>query len=191
MEISLSSQIFALIYSVAVGAFLGLSYDVIRITRVLAGLRITRTSSGLEEKTLPLIGKAHRGENKKSGAFASVFVFIGDIMYSLYASAVFCVFVFHANQGYGRWFLVAGCAVGFAVYLLTAGRLVMAFSGVIAFVIRCALRYLVYFLCLPFRLAGVYLVRPLRREYSKLLGRYRTERFEKRLERELMFEPDG
>ena len=112
MEISVASQLWAIVYSLAVGVFLGLSYDVVRITRVLAGLRPCAPTR-LSSVNLPIIGRRAGEIKKRNRFFADVFVFCGDIIYFTFAAFVFLVFVFHANYGNGRWFIVGGCIVGF------------------------------------------------------------------------------
>ena len=108
MEISVASQLWAIVYSLAVGVFLGLSYDVVRITRVLAGLRPCAPTR-LSSVNLPIIGRRAGEIKKRNRFFADVFVFCGDIIYFTFAAFVFLVFVFHANYGNGRWFIVGGC----------------------------------------------------------------------------------
>ena len=68
MEISVASQLWAIVYSLAVGMFLGLSYDVVRITRVLAGLRPCAPTR-LSSVNLPIIGR-RAGEIKKRNRFS-------------------------------------------------------------------------------------------------------------------------
>lgn len=191
MEISVTAQLWAILYSVITGVFLGSAYDIVRIGRVLAGLREGSFSSKLEGKHLPLVGEYRRGKGRFGRLFADIFVFAGDILYFLFASAVFCVFVFHANYGYGRWFLVAGCMAGFALYFFTVGRLVMAFSDVIRFVLVSVFLYFRYFLCLPFRMGAKYLFRPAACALSSAISRHRTDKCEKNLIRELRFDPQG
>ena len=116
MEISVASQLWAIVYSLAVGVFLGLSYDVVRITRVLAGLRPCAPTR-LSSVNLPIIGRRAGEIKKRNRFFADVFVFCGDIIYFTFAAFVFLVFVFHANYGNGRWFIVGGCIVGFVLYI--------------------------------------------------------------------------
>ena len=90
MEISVASQLWAIVYSLAVGVFLGLSYDAVRITRVLAGLRPC-TPTRLSSVNLPIIGRRAGEIKKRNRFFADVFVF-GTVSFVL--SAVFAYFAF-------------------------------------------------------------------------------------------------
>lgn len=191
MEISITAQLWATLYSIITGAFLGLAYDIVRISRVLAGLRAGSVSSKLEGKCLPLVGEYCRPQGKLGRIFGDIFIFVGDIIYFVFATAVFCIFVFHANYGNGRWFLIAGCALGFCVYFFTVGRIVMAFSDVIRFVLVSVFLYIRYLLLLPLKLGAKYIAAPLARKLSCQASKRRTDRCEKRLEQELVFDPIG
>ena len=186
MEISIVSQLWATLYSLAVGAFLALSYDVVRISRVIAGLRES-TSSRYMDRSLPIIGCPIKERSPRTRIFADVFVFVGDIAYFAFASFVFLVFVFHANNGNGRWFLIAGCFAGFVLYMISVGRAVMLVSGVIHFVISAIWAYVVWFGSLPVRLLFGYVLRPIGRFALKKYAKFRTDLYEKDLKRELEF----
>lgn len=191
MEISITAQLWATLYSVIVGAFLGLAYDFVRIGRVLCGLRLGTVSSKLEGKCLPLVGEYRRPDGKVGRVFGDIFVFVGDIAYFIFASVVFCVFVFHANYGNSRWFLVAGCFLGFCAYFFTVGKLVMAFSDVIRFILVSLFLYLRYFLFLPVKLCAKHIVAPAASALSRSASKRRTDRCEKHLEQELLFDTIG
>lgn len=186
MEISVASQLWAIVYSLAVGVFLGLAYDAVRITRVLAGLRPC-TSTRLSSVNLPIIGRRAGRKKTPNRFFADVFVFFGDIIYFAFASFVFLVFVFHANYGNGRWFIVGGCVVGFVLYILTVGRAVMLISGTVSFVLSAAFAYLAFFLLFPFVTVYSRIVRPLLRKAKRRRNSMRTDRVQKGLARELKF----
>ena len=173
MEISVASQLWAIVYSLAVGVFLGLSYDVVRITRVLAGLRPCAPTR-LSSVNLPIIGRRAGEIKKRNRFFADVFVFCGDIIYFTFAAFVFLVFVFHANYGNGRWFIVGGCIVGFVLYILN-------------FVLSAVFAYLMFFLLFPFRMICSRIVLPTLRKAKHRRNLMRTDRVQKGLARELKF----
>ena len=167
MEISVASQLWAIVYSLAVGVFLGLSYDVVRITRVLAGLRPCAPTR-LSSVNLPIIGR-RAGEIKKRNRF------FAD------------VFVFHANYGNGRWFIVGGCFAGFVLYILTVGRAVMLVSGTVSFVLSAVFAYFAFFLLFPFRMIYSRIILPLFEKAKRRRNSMRTDRIQKGLVRELKF----
>ena len=177
MEISVASQLWAIVYSLAVGVFLGLSYDVVRITRVLAGLRPCAPTR-LSSVNLPIIGRRAGEIKKRNRFFADVFTF---------AAFVFLVFVFHANYGNGRWFIVGGCIVGFVLYILTVGRAVMLVSGTVNFVLSAVFAYLMFFLLFPFRMICSRIVLLTLRKAKHRRNSMRTDRVQKGLARELKF----
>lgn len=186
MEISVASQLWAIVYSLAVGVFLGLSYDAVRITRVLAGLRPC-TPTRLSSVNLPIIGRRAGEIKKRNRFFADVFVFCGDIIYFAFAAFVFLVFVFHANYGNGRWFIVGGCIVGFVLYILTVGRAVMLVSGTVNFILSAVFAYLMFFLLFPFRMICSRIVLPMVQTAKHRRNSMRTDRVQKGLARELKF----
>ena len=61
---------------------------------------------------------------------------IGDILYSLFAAAAFSVFIYWFSMGRFRWYLLLCTVVGFALYRLSLGRLVMKCLGWIAGAVR-------------------------------------------------------
>ena len=80
--------------------------------------------------------------------------FVYDILFSLIVTAVFVLFLFHANDGQIRWFSVCGAIIGFTAYYNTAGRIVMIFAEFIVTVIKKVLRFVIGIVTLPFRLIG-------------------------------------
>lgn len=157
MEIYIREQLLGALYSLAVGVFLAMLYDVVRITRMMLGLR----PGGAEtpKRALPLVGDVIK-DRVRSRIFSDVFVFFGDILYFMSATAVYVVFVFHAGDGDNRWFFSLGALAGFLLYFFTAGKLVMRFCGVIRFALCALWAYVVFFALFPLRMALWYVVAP-------------------------------
>lgn len=112
MNVSQKAIAIILLYSAAIGVFLGVVYDFFRIRRKAYDLRKKRTGgkiSGLEY----------------------IRVFFEDILFSLIASVVFVIFIFHMNSGRVRGIAFLGALFGFFVYRATLGRLVMFLSEAI------------------------------------------------------------
>lgn len=63
--------------------------------------------------------------SKTVNASSVIFVFIEDILFSIIASVVVTVFIFNINNGQVRWFALAGSAVGFFLYYMTVGKLII------------------------------------------------------------------
>lgn len=153
MEVSLSSQFAAFLGSLVLGALLGVVSDVIRLSRLAAGVTQSTADRRFAENVLPLIGKPLRRKGKKK-AFCHLFLFLGDVLFFVLAAVLFRLFVYAVSDGIVRLYLLFGAAVGFAVYDRTVGRLVLGASGYLLFGIRVVFAYLWFFFSFPFRAAG-------------------------------------
>lgn len=174
MEISMRTQLIITAYAVIVGAVIGIIYDIIRISRVFSGVTETSSQSKMYTVKLPLIGAgtdrkndfpkfcgfrehthtATAGKKKKktkvvSEFYKNIIVFAGDILFFFIVSPIFTVFIYYANNGKIRWYLIIGSIVGFMLYYITIGRIIMLFSSLIVFIIRSAGAYLIYFTIRP------------------------------------------
>ena len=183
MEIYIARELAGMLYALAVGASLGAIYDVVRISRLLLGLR---PGAGNVSRSLPLIGEVGR-VRRRGGFFSGVVVFLGDILFFAVATAIYVVFVFHANYGNNRWFFTFSAVAGFLAYHFTIGRLVMKASGAIRFALCAALLYLAFFALFPVRFALCRLVIPLARKARRQIVEKRTKKAKKRLDKELGF----
>lgn len=172
MEISMKTQLIITAYAVIVGAVIGIIYDIIRISRVFSGVTETSSQSKMYTVKLPLIGAGidrkhdfpkfcgfrehtHTAGKKKKKAkvvsefYKNIIVFAGDILFFFIVSPIFTVFIYYANNGKIRWYLIIGSIVGFMLYYITIGRIIMLFSSLIVFIIRSAGAYLIYFTIRP------------------------------------------
>lgn len=151
MEENITDQLLYLFRSVLAGLSLGALYDVIRISRVLAGVCYsTKRADRLSALRLPLIGA---GKARRENAFGKtalyIFIFAGDVLFCLLSGLLITVLVYAMGDGRVRAFALYGVAFGFAVYYFTAGRLVIGFSEYAAFFLRTAGRYAVFFVSVP------------------------------------------
>jgi|GEM_PF-2310325 len=166
MEISTKVQLIITLYAVIVGAGIGVIYDVIRITRVFSGVTKTVRQRKLETRRLPLVGafvsirslagfkeKADEQRSRTlkftSAIYKNTAIFIGDILFFFIVSPIFTVFIYYANSGKIRWYLLTGALVGFVLYYFTVGRIVMLFSGTIVFVVKSSVEFVIYFTVRP------------------------------------------
>ena len=161
-------------YAILLGLILGAVYDCLRITRVFFGNHYShRAARRLQEIRLPLLPKAKaRGESRALG----VIVFFEDLLFCLFAGISLILLLYGFNNGNFRFFVLFCACLGFLIYRGTLGRLVMLFSEVIAFSMETAVRYLVFFLLLPFRFLKTRLVRK-----GKELSKRYTQRKQKKL----------
>ena len=140
----ISEQLASSAWALLLGAFLALCYDALRLLRIVllgCGMRRPKVFEKLPPK---------RGDNEKPPFISMLLVNIGDILYSLFAAAAFSVFIYWFSMGRFRWYLMLCTVVGFALYRLSLGRLVMKCLGWIAGAVR-SLTEAVLWLCVrPF-----------------------------------------
>lgn len=155
MEISQTDFIFLLLYSLASGAVLGVIYDAIRISRALILPTSVRCGRDYSDIELPIIHKrAYVAERKRlSGAFDDIVTAIGDFTFMIVAAVTIILVAYVMNSGRVRWLIPFGVAVGFVIYSVTVGKLIMRISGLIVFLIRATIIYLWEILKFPVRVA--------------------------------------
>lgn len=182
MNVSMTWQATATLWSVVIGASLGVLYDLFRLSRALVGVRYSdRFSARLAAVRLPLIGcmPSNREPRKRGEFFRNLYVAIGDVIFFLCASVVVTVFLYHINNGILRWYLAAGMIFGFVLYYFSVGKLTVLLSEPFAFAVHSLFRYLAYFTYRPL----AFLWRAVRKKmgivYRKCLNRRRVAAMKK------------
>lgn len=136
------------------GAVFGAAYDLLRITRVLMGVRYnTRTSAIPTAKLMPPI-KRRAHPHRIGRSLRDVLVNLEDFLFFLAVGPTVAIFLSAANHGRVRWLAFAGIAAGFVLYRLTVGRLVIACSTAIAAVLRVMFAWALWLITRPFCLLG-------------------------------------
>ncbi|MCL2213174.1 MAG: spore cortex biosynthesis protein YabQ [Oscillospiraceae bacterium] len=118
-----------LLYSAAVGAALGVIYDIFRIFRVAFPPPAT------EQKKL-------KGKFNHSSFIYNSIVFLQDIIFWIFSAVVTILFIFMANRGQVRIFALFGQLTGFGIYYFTIGRLVYKVAEKIVKFIRRVFRWI-------------------------------------------------
>ncbi len=125
--IVISHQLLECLWALLLGAFFGLVYDVLRfITRLFS----TRFSELLLKN-------------------------ITDLLYLLFCSASYCVFLYSASNGRFRFFTFLSLAFGFVLYRLLPGKIIDRFLELVSRGVRLILKWILY----PFRCLGAILKR--------------------------------
>ena len=94
--IVISHQLTEIYWSLLLGLFLGLTYDLIRFIRRLFVICIRE----------------------------EVIVFILDLFYMIFSGASYCIFLYAASNGRFRWFTALGLLFGFLLYRLLPSRII-------------------------------------------------------------------
>lgn len=183
--IVISDQLISMAWALLLGAVLALCYDALRILRMLVfsdGVRVARPLT----KVPAMIFSA-----KPVGTVLELItVNVFDVLFAAFAAAAFSIFTYHFNSGYFRWYIFLACVMGFALYRLSVGRLVMLCAGYAAGALRVALGFIVWLILRPAvlicRLAKACAV-PVSACFRRLVGLKRTEKIRKRLPSEVRF----
>lgn len=152
MHVRISEQLALFLASFVCGCVLSVFYDVIRMTRMSAGVPYNGLKlperEGLAPPLLPPKKKKPRSAVKERTLYA--LVFCGDVMF--FAVAAFCMLcVFFNYGGKVRWSAVLVAAVGFACCHFTVGAAMIRVFGILKLAVGIIFEYLLYFALLPVR----------------------------------------
>ena len=117
-----------LIYSVACGGLMGIIYEIFRMLRAtLFPFEIKRKKE--EKRLLPSTSAETdillRDRRAVQYSASDIFTAVCDMVFLTICGISAAILIFHTNDGEIRWFALAGCGVGFAVYMLTAGKIIL------------------------------------------------------------------
>lgn len=142
------------VQAIILGGVLGFLYSLLRISRVLLGGRGQYpVSRKFEETEFPIIGKCLLKRKKRRSAriFLMLIAFLEDVLFCVIVALGIVLLAYVGNNGRIRWFMPLGVLCGFVLFELTAGRIIAAFSELLAVVIRLFVRYLIFFVLFPFK----------------------------------------
>ncbi len=164
------------LYAFLLGVGLGAVYDAFRITRVFLGVSYTQKATArLQSIRLPYLSP--RPPRRTSRVLGAV-VFFEDLLFALIGGVAMILLFYQINNGKIRFPAFFCAALGFFLYRVTLGRVVMLASQAIAFGIEVLVRYAVFFVTLPFRWAFARLSGAVRRLWRR--HRERAMRKERR-----------
>lgn len=155
MEISMLSLAKMTLYALFLGVGFGLLYDVIRISRVMIGVRYVGIGSlpeKLYEKKWPLLGVLPKREGAVKRTFTDIFVFFGDVLYCTIIGVCFCIFIYYANNGIFRIQSLAASIFGFFCYYQTVGKVLITFAEYICFFTKVFVKILIFAIAFPFKM---------------------------------------
>ena len=123
-----------LMYSLTVGVFLGVLWDIFRIMRIAA---YGKRKNGLP---CPVILPKNEKEVGRALSFrhtqrvlslVGISIFLSDVLFSITSAITVILLLFHLNGGEIRGFALIGATIGFTAYYFTVGRLTVIFSDLI------------------------------------------------------------
>lgn len=155
MTVSMWGELLFLLLSLLFGVGLGGLYSLLRITRMLIGVRYPEQNGGFRGISLPLLADktaARFLKRKREGALFLP-VFLGDLFFFLTFAFAYSIFLYAMHSGVFRLYSLLGVCGGFFLWDFTLGRLLLRFSAYVLFVLYAIRDYLCYFIFLPiFRL---------------------------------------
>lgn len=92
----------------------------------------------------------------------SIIIFFEDILFFVLAAILTFLFIFNVNSGVVRWFIFLGIIVGFALYYITVGKLVIKISEIIINIFKSIFKFLWGLLIKPFVMFFKWIYRKIR-----------------------------
>ena len=149
MDISQYSLLLLHVYAVLLGGGLGVLYDCFRVTRVFFGAPCSReVAKRIRTLHLPFLKPM---QYKKRNTLLGILVFLEDLLFCVIAALAAILLCYEMNNGTVRLFVLFCCGVGFLLYRVTLGHMVIPLLEWIAFGFSCAFRYSCFFLLYPLR----------------------------------------
>ncbi len=133
MSVQQEKLVVILLYSIVIGVFMGMVYDVFRIRRMVYILNL----------------KNKEKKYKTRERIEFLIVFLEDIIYALICAVIMCIFVFYMNSGRMHAVIPFGTLLGFVLYYKTIGRAVMFCSEKIINFIRLLFAKLYQYIVCP------------------------------------------
>lgn len=151
-DYSQSTILKMIVFSLGIGIFIGLIYDLFRIRRAL----FSRNYYHIKKENTPIV---------KERKIESIIIFFEDILFFLTASLVNIIFIYYANNGKIRGICFLFEVLGFTIYFFTLGKLFTA-------VAEYAIMYTRRFVKVIFRKLFSPVLKLLYNVYCMTLGRF-------------------
>lgn len=153
MEISIYNQLITVLFSIILGPFCGVLYDLIKIFRKVFVLEYSEKfiikQSRKEYKGInnPILRK----KSRRYKIYSYITTMFFDIFYFILLTPVFCVFTYIMNNGIIRWYIFVFSLVGFVLYKISIGRLFGSIIDYFSFYLRILILYLIKFIKIPLK----------------------------------------
>ncbi len=129
-----------LLLSLLAGLVLGAVYDVFRIRRV--AFRLMQRNPGVTDVPLHRI--------RRHAAMLDVLLCFGeDLVFCLLGTVVLILLSYQLSYGMPRWYALGASLLGFGLYRITLGRVVMSLAETILRGIRAVVRFFCHRLLAP------------------------------------------
>ncbi len=127
------------------GIFLGLVYDIFRIIRIGRNDQTQRLAETIRKRFFPQKEERKKQREKNQAKREAVLIFFEDIFFFLIVAITEILAVYYFNDGEIRIYCLMFSAIGFLCYQKTIGRLVIALSKKILYLLK---KIICFFVCL-------------------------------------------
>lgn len=153
MEVLIEYQLLTTLFSIILGVFIGLIYDMFKILRILSGLDFSKkVHNKILKLKLPLIKQIIAVKNNKfNHTMRSILYLIWDLLFFITIIPIVQIFVYATSSGIARWYIFAGGFLGFVLYYYTLSKLISPLYEYLLLTIRIIFAYGIYFIKLPLK----------------------------------------
>lgn len=144
MEVSITDQLIITLYSILMGAALGVIYNAIGIIKAVI-------FQSYSEKIL--IFKRYLKRKRSTKKINTIVTFFFDLLFFVIITPLMVIFVHCVNNGNLRWYIFFGALTGFLVYRITIGRVIVIILENLAVLFQYAFKTAFEFLYKPIKFA--------------------------------------
>lgn len=153
MEISIYNQLLTVIFSVVLGAFCGILYDLVKIFRKILVKEYNKKLINKQSKKQykGISNPIFKRKSKKYKIYSYIITMLFDIFYFIILTPVFCIFTYIMNNGIVRWYIFVFSLIGFVLYKVSIGRISGSIIDSFSFQLRILILYLIKFIKIPLK----------------------------------------
>ena len=156
IDLEQSTLALLFLYSVALGAMLGVTYEVIRLAKMMLGVEYGRVASKL--------GRARR-------AVVFAVTFVADVVFWIIFAASSLLLTYNVSGGAFRGMVYVGMLLGGAAYYLTLGRLTIKIGMKLTRLIRKIAVRIIRLMSVPLRAIFYLIVKIYHLTIGKIIGK--------------------
>lgn len=153
MEISIYNQLLTVLFSVVLGAFCGILYDLVKIFRKILVPEYNKKLINKQSKKQykGISNPIFKRKSKKYKIYSYIITMLFDIFYFIILTPAFCIFTYIMNNGIVRWYIFVFSLIGFVLYKVSIGRISGSIIDCFSFQLRILILYLIKFIKIPLK----------------------------------------
>lgn len=169
IDLEQTTLVYLLLCSVALGALLGVLYDLIRFAKMMLGVEYGKTDT-------------KQGRVRRAIVFAVTFV--SDVIFWVIFAASSVILTYNVSGGVFRAMVYVSMIAGGAVYYFTIGRLTLKLGIKLSKLIKKVAAKLLRLVIVPFRAIISLIIKLYHLTIGKVIGKIISERNRRRKERQ-------